>query len=204
MRLSPFPLLLLLAGCQQPQTISSGPLLGSLPGVQQGLVDASYNLNSAIAIGVLPAGDPAAACVNGVLTSIGIDPSTGKSTGSVGSFTPREGDLLALGSVGYILAQQALPLVNGGVPVPVGCEALIGKLVIDAAGLVNRFGGTAVGLPTLPIPLRNPDTSIQAPLAPSSAPQRVLSKSPVKLSDGGPTVLASTLKLSVQCDPLCH
>lgn len=145
-----FSVALLASGCSSPQVISNNPL-GQLPGagtVQTGLVNAAFNLNSAIKIGVLPATDPAAACINQTLTLLGIDPTTGQPVAGASTFTPKVTDLISLGSVAYILAQQALPLANGGLQVPAQCEALIGKLVVDAAraqaSALNAAG--AIGL----------------------------------------------------------
>lgn len=156
--------IVLLAGCTA-QPISTAPL-GGLPGaaaVQKGLVDAAYNLNSAIAVGILPADDPAAACFNETLTTLGIDPTSGAPIKAAGSFVPREGDLISAGSVAYIYAQQAGSLLNGGITVPVGCEALIGKVVLDAARLASKLPG----IPMLPVPLKPAALPLYRPTPPA-------------------------------------
>lgn len=187
-------MLLMLASCANPQPISTNPLQ-TLPGgatVQQGLIDASYNLHSAMAIGVLQPDDPAASCVDGVLHDIGIDPSTGQATGG-GSFTPRTSDLISAGSVAYILAQQAAASINGNISLPVGCQALIGKLVIDAARLARQIpGGMVFGLPLVPF---TPHPSSVAPVpAPAPAPQKAQRPKPV----ASPTLGAWV------CNPMCR
>lgn len=109
---------------------------GQLGGViQQGLLDAEFNLDQAIIVGALPKDDPADACLHGALTQIGIEPKPDGTAGTPApSFTPRESDLISRGSVLYIRAQQAKALAGGGgLTVPVGCEAIIGRIMLDAA-----------------------------------------------------------------------
>jgi hypothetical protein len=141
----------LLAGCT---TISANPARDALASsgkvgttVQQGLLDASSNLDQAIAVGALDKADPAAACLHGVLQQLGIDP-TLPVQGPGTSFTPKISDLISLGSVLYIRAQQLQKLQGAGVITPPSCKALIGQFVLDAAaaGVRNQPGG---GLPIL-------------------------------------------------------
>ena len=155
--LIPIALATALAACGNPAPISQNPVQSAanaitvaLPGtattqatVTQGLTDAKWNLDQAIAIGVLPASDPADACLGGVLTQLGVGGATPK------SFTPRESDLISTGSVLYIQIQQAKQLRAGGLAVPPGCQGLIGMFVIDAAsvGIKGLPGGGL--LPTL-------------------------------------------------------
>lgn len=143
-----------LAGCSSPPPISSNPTqtvtnaVAQTPigkTVQQGLLDSEWNLDQAIAIGVLPANDPADACLHAALTQIGIEPGTTPPP-SAQQFTPRISDLLSGGSVLYILAQQAKQLKSqAGITVPVACEAVVGKFVLDAGALgLNAVPGGAI------------------------------------------------------------
>lgn len=132
-----------LSGCEAPQPISSAPL--GLPAdslVATGLKNAAFNLDQAIAIGVLRKDDPAAACVHGVLKDAGLD---GDGTApAVQSFQPRVTDLVSAGSVAYIDAQR-LKAVSGMLgTIPGGCEALVGRIMID---------GLKAGARVMPLPL---------------------------------------------------
>lgn len=140
-------LALALAGCpntpisQNPVAdVTSGlPPVGGIS-ITQGLQEAAYNLDNAVAVGALTKADPAPACVHGVLVTIGADvvvTPTGYTpvapAGNVASFTPKESDLISIGSVAYIRIQQAKQLVNGGLQAPTSCEALLGQILIDGA-----------------------------------------------------------------------
>jgi hypothetical protein len=124
----------------------SGPSFGGV--VQQGLLDASYNLDQGVAVGALDATDPLPGCLHGVLQQLGIDP-TVPAPGPGKSFTPRVSDLISEGSVLYIRARQVQKLQGAGVQTPVACKASIGQLMIDAAGAglkVQPGGGLVVPL----------------------------------------------------------
>src|SRR5271170_174937 len=145
---------LAIAACATPPPISANPAQSTtnviaqvapqaVATVQQGLTDAQWNLQQAVTIGVLPASDPALACVNGVVTQLGVG-------STAASFTPRETDLISTGAVLYIQIQQAKQLAGGqALLVPAGCQQLIGMFVIDASslGLKGLPGGGL--LPTL-------------------------------------------------------
>lgn len=154
--LTPMLVALALAGCSANIPISANPIndLSSQTGqvgstVVQGLQDAAFNFDNAVAVGALDKTDPAPACVHGILQDIGQDvtvtltgatpvPST---VGSGASYTPKVSDLISAGSVAYIRAQQAKKLVGGsGLSVPVGCEAIVGKVVIDGANKAGSMG----------------------------------------------------------------
>jgi hypothetical protein len=150
---------LALAACSSPPPISSNPVqtvtnavsqtqVGKT--VQQGLLDSEWNLDQAIAIGVLPANDPADACLHAALTQIGIEPGT-TPPATAQQFTPRISDLISGGSVLYILAQQAKQLKGAaGITVPVACEAVVGKFVLDAGALgLNAIPGGSI-VPVVP------------------------------------------------------
>lgn len=143
-------LVLLLCGCAQPPAISTSPL-GGIPAdsmIAVGLKDAAFNLDSAVAIGVLPADDPAASCIHGVMKDAGLE---GNAPGTQ-SFTPRVSDIISAGSVAYIEAQKLKALGGGAKAVPVGCDALVGRIVIDAA----RLGARGASSTLLPLPIRLP------------------------------------------------
>ena len=111
-------------------TISAHPTGGLIGGqVTQGLIDSAWNLDQAIGIGVLPASDPAAACLHATIATMGLD-----ATVPTATFRPRVTDLISAGSVAYILARQAqVPVV-----VSPGCKALIGQIVLDAGQMGAR------------------------------------------------------------------
>lgn len=121
-----------LGGC----AISTSPL-GALP--QDGVIAndlkaAVYNLDQAIAIGVLPEDDPAAGCLHGVLSDLGLD---GTATAAQ-SFQPKRDGLISEGAVLYIRAQQAKKARANRIVLPKDCKAIIGQIVIDAAKVASR------------------------------------------------------------------
>lgn len=147
---------LALSACSTNLPISASPIndLASQSGqvgatVVTGLQDAAFNFDNAVAVGALDKNDPAPACVHGILADIGQDvtvtltaatpvPST---VGTGTSYTPKISDLISAGSVAYIRAQQAKKLLGGsGLTVPVGCEAIVGKVVIDGANKASSMG----------------------------------------------------------------
>jgi hypothetical protein len=122
--------------------------------VQQGLLDAEWNLDQAIKVGALPVSDPADACMHAALTQIGIEPSaSGTPATPPASFTPKVSDLISGGSVLYILAQQALAAkASGGLAVPVSCEAVIGQFVIQAGAVgINAAPSVISAVAKLPV-----------------------------------------------------
>lgn len=144
--LIPLSLVAALAACTgssiPPPVISANPIqtVGSTVAstsvgqtVTQGLQNAEWNLDQAIVVGALPSDDPADACLHSALTQMGIEPGT--TTPPAPSFTPKVTDLISGGSVLYILAQQAKAVQGGGITMPVSCEALVGKFVLDAGAL---------------------------------------------------------------------
>lgn len=104
-------------------------------GVGKDLLAAGFNLDSAIAIGVLPADDPASTCIHGVLKQAGLEVPAG--TPAVASFIPEDKGAVSVGSIAYIRAQQLQGLK--GIQLPIDCEALIGKFVIDGLAVTNRL-----------------------------------------------------------------
>lgn len=97
----------------------------------QGLLDATSNLDQAVTVGALPKSDPAPGCFHAVLTQLGIDPANPAPAGA--SFTPKESDLISLGSVLYIRAQQLKAAQGGGIQVPADCKLLVAQFMLDAA-----------------------------------------------------------------------
>lgn len=156
--LAALPLLALLAGCANPPPISANPVQSAVnqvsavaPGpvqtVETGLLNAEWNLDQAIAIGALPANDPADVCMHQALTQIGIEPApAGTATPPIKSFVPRETDLISTGAVIYIQIQQAKKIAGGGsITVPVSCKAVIGQFVLDAGALgIKLLPGGAI------------------------------------------------------------
>ena len=100
------------------------------------LQSAAYNLDNAIAVGALPAGDPAAACIHGVLIEAGIEIPPGATAAK--SFAPKNDGLVSLGAINYILIQQKN--ASPGVVVPQTCKTVIGQFVIDGMAMVNKLG----------------------------------------------------------------
>ncbi len=99
--------------------------------VVQGLLDATYDLDQAVAVGALPKSDPAPGCFHAVLTQLGLDPANPAPAGS--SFTPKISDLISLGSVLYVRAQQLKGAQGGGIQVPADCKLLVAQFMLDAA-----------------------------------------------------------------------
>lgn len=124
----------LLAACASPPPITNQPAALPIPikadtTVGTGLVNAAYNLDQAVAIGALAKDDPAPQCVHGFLQQAGLEPVAGAPAAQ--NFTPKVTDMISAGSVLYIKAQQA----RGQRPYqpPVGCDAILGSLVRQAA-----------------------------------------------------------------------
>jgi hypothetical protein len=126
--------------------VSSDPT-SSLVASNQKLVSdlqaTAYNLDQAVAVGALPAGDPAQACVHDVLQKVGVEGGTPPK-----SFTPKLTGLASAGSVAYIFAQQAKALRAAGFQVDPACEQLVGRIVIDGA----KTTAAASPLALVPIP----------------------------------------------------
>ena len=132
---------LALSACQTSPVISTNPTQTAASTFAEtriggtiitGLQDAAYNLDQAVAIGVLPMNDPAAMCVHSGLQAIGQD--TTSPTPAAPEFQTRVSDLISGGAVLYILAEQAKNAqANGGINIPLSCEQLIGHLILTGA-----------------------------------------------------------------------
>ena len=99
------------------------------------LQSAAFNLDNAIAVGALPANDPAAACIHGVLQEAGVEVPPGSTAPK--SFTPKNDGLVSLGAIAYIQIQQAKN--SAGVVIPQDCKTIVGQFVIDGVGMVNKL-----------------------------------------------------------------
>lgn len=131
------------SGIIAPLAPSTGPSLQGT--VTQGLLDASWNLDQAVAVGALDAQDAAPACLHSVLGDLGIDPANPATAAP--NFTPHVSDLISGGSVIYIRARQAeKAAASGGPTFSLSCKALIGQFVIDAGKLAQRVGGAMPGI----------------------------------------------------------
>lgn len=142
--LTTLSLAMLLAGCSFLPDKISGQTLGlniTSSTVVTDLQSASYNLDSAVAVGALPKNDPAPACLHAVLVKAGIEILPG--TTAPASFQPKYDGVASAGAVAYILAQQAKNAKT--VPVDPNCEALVGRVVIDG---VKAAKGAAVSVVT--------------------------------------------------------
>lgn len=115
-----------LFGCAATGEISTSPDPDAR--VLQDLRDADFNFSEAQRIGVLPANDPGALCVHAVLTQVDV---------ANESFVPRTSGLVSGASLVYIRAQQAKALAAAARISP-DCEALVGRIVIDAARVTGR------------------------------------------------------------------
>ena len=136
-RLSVVMCALLLAGCAG---LSAQPVGGVLSGgiVAQDLQDASANFDGAIAIGALPADDPAAACLKKVLADLGVGGPEPK------TFEVKRSGLVSEASLIYIRAKQ-LQAGAGAVEVSLECKALLGQVLIDNAKAFRRLRGIIPG-----------------------------------------------------------
>lgn len=142
MRVFALIVIALLAGCAStPGKISTaGPesALSGLPSIVAGktvaddLAAAGQNLDQAVAIGILPATDPAVLCLGSVNKQV-------NGTADAQSFAPENAGAISAGSIAYIIAQQAR--AAGGIKLPVECEALVGRLVIDGMRDARKLMG---------------------------------------------------------------
>ena len=120
-------LALMLAGCATPisgNIVRDVSAVAILPIVAEGLKEAAANFDGAVAVGALPADDPAPGCVHGILADLGLE-------GPVAPFfTPHVTTPLGAASVLYIRAHQ---MQSGPPSVPASCKELIGGLMNDLA-----------------------------------------------------------------------
>lgn len=135
-----------LGACQAP--ISANPvadILAGSPIAKQAATDAQdaqANLTQAVAVGALPANDPALACVTQANAALGIGAAPGP------SFTPKVSGIESFASVAYIRAQQ-LKKSGAGMAIPDSCKIILENMHLDAlaAGVKGLPGGGLI--PTL-------------------------------------------------------
>lgn len=137
----------MLAGCATPAPISNQPsnpvikALASDATIATGLQNAAWNLDQAVAIGVLATDDPAPTCVHNALQVAGLE--SVASAPAAKSFTPKVTDLLSAGSVLYIQAKQ----LQGVKPFEASpsCKAIVGDIVLQA--MKAGFTGATTAIP---------------------------------------------------------
>lgn len=116
--------------------------------VQSDLAATQYNLAQAVSVGALSANDPAPACVNQAVATLGLG-ATGK------SFTPQLAGVVSAASIAYIRAQQVKALAGSGtLQVPPACLQILGQMQLDALAAAIRAapgGGLLPLLNTSPI-----------------------------------------------------
>jgi hypothetical protein len=115
--------------------------------------DANWNLQQAQSIGILSPTDPVQGCLADVMAEAGIPAQGAVSPSPVPSFTPENGGLVSLGSIGYILAMQAKQLTgNPAALIPASCQQVVGNLVVSAllAPQVAAVNAISAGLPGTP------------------------------------------------------
>src|SRR5207302_4456941 len=125
-----------------PSTVAAGapvqpsPLAGLASG--QIAVDqqsAAFTLDTAIAIGALPANDPADKCIHEVLQQAGIEVPPGGVPAK--TFVPKNDGAISLGTIAYISVQQSK--LAPGLSVPQDCKTIIGQFVVDGFGALNKL-----------------------------------------------------------------
>jgi len=139
-RFLPLGALLALGACTLPPQMNPSPPPPPAPSasVQTGLLNAEWNLDQAIAIGMLPANDHADACMHMALVRLGIEPPPPGSPPPKppASFTPRVSDLISGGTVLYIQTHQARKASTAPTVLP-SCMQIIGQFVLDGAAGAN-------------------------------------------------------------------
>ena len=118
---------LMLAGCGTMISNTTGPAVSPNSVLGADLVATASNLDQAIAIGVLPANDPADVCIHGVLVQVGLE--NAPNTPAPASFEAVRKGLVSEGSIVYIRVQQLKNLKVVGISDQ--CYALLGKLQVD-------------------------------------------------------------------------
>ena len=140
--------LLAIAACSTPPTITNSPTQNVVAAalapqgstIATGLQDAAYDLDNAIAIGVLQPDDQAAACVHSALKLAGLEVAPG--TVPAKSFTPRVSDAISGGAVLYIQSVQ----MRNQTPfqVSAGCKGVIGDLVLQGLQATAAVGASLI------------------------------------------------------------
>jgi hypothetical protein len=143
---------IVLAACvSTPDKIVSTPAGGSLPipitdpVAVKDLKSAASNLDQAVAIGALPANDPAPACLHDALQKAGIEIAPGATAPQ--SFAPTNDGVFSLGTILYIQVQQAKAMKGQGITVSQSCLALLGQIHLDALMATAQVGARMLPLP---------------------------------------------------------
>lgn len=108
-------LALLLPGCA---TLLNDPV------VKNDMASTVANLKQAAKLGYIAENDPALVCALAIEAKATVD----------ASFAPQIDGVISLGSVAYIAKRMA----EKGVQLPMECDAVIGRVVIDGAKTVRR------------------------------------------------------------------
>ncbi len=104
------------------------------PPLVRDLKAATENLDHAVAIGALPADDPAPKCFHDVLQRAGIELPPGAKEPA--SFVPKRDGIVSDATIAYIIARQQSTATTR--PVATSCKELIGQFVVDAAIALKR------------------------------------------------------------------
>jgi len=106
---------LMLSGCAITDPIGAKLSPGSV--IESDLTATALNLDQAVAVGALPADDPAPACLHDLLSRTGVGQET---------FRPQIAGLISAQSILYIKAQQ---IKNRG-ELSTACKAIIGDILV--------------------------------------------------------------------------
>ena len=108
-------ILLMLSGCAITDPIGAKLSPGTV--IENDLTATALNLDQAVAVGALPADDPAPACLHDLLSRTGAGQET---------FKPQIAGLISAQSILYIKAQQ---IKNRG-ELSASCKAIIGDILV--------------------------------------------------------------------------
>lgn len=135
----------LLSGCGSLGVISNAPAGGLVTAdsvVGKDLKAATSNVDKAVAIGVLDVNDPAAYCLHSILKDACLE---GACATPPASFEPDVSGVVSAASVAYIRVQQLKKLRAQAKPVDPACEAVVGRIVIDAAKATGKAVTPSIG-----------------------------------------------------------
>ena len=123
-------------GATASPVVTPAPIVPLPSGLATDLVTAQANLQGAVSIGVLPAADPALACINNVITQAGLS----ATAPPLQTFELKNSGLVSGATIVYIHAQQLKAAADAaaGLTVPVSCKTLIGQMVVDGAVAQNK------------------------------------------------------------------
>lgn len=110
-------MVVLMSGCAAPIGAKYEPTTTAGKLIVRDLKAASENLNQAVAVGALPADDPAPGCLKAAVNRFGDRQET---------FEPELAGVVSLSSVAYIQARQ----LENRAPVSQECKALLGDILL--------------------------------------------------------------------------